>query len=413
MGRIPSDDPYAGIYQRRGAWYLRIRFAGCARPHEEHGFPTRHAALKRMIELRDIRDRGLTPSTAPAQLALRDVAQAFLDRKLSTPRRKTGRRLTPNGAAWWERSTRPWRSGELASMPLRLVPFHAVETWQLARYRVAPKACHDEIAALKAILRYAAQRGQDFDQALLGLDQLAVEVRRRLALEPEELDWFLAHVPAYARRMPSLQATVGLRIGELFTLEDHECALDGDWPTILIPAAKCKEQRDKVIDLTPPEAALVRAQLTPVRLVDGDPPPRAAGTTLVFPTLTGKRWTHSQFDRLVWQKAKTRAAEAWRLELGDGATPFDDITTHDLRATAVTLMRDALIPEDVCAARVGHADGGRLIREIYDARSARDRARLTWRRLAPRGIRDAAEAAQRAPNGAPETASADPLEGSP
>ena len=47
---------------------------------------------------------------------------------------------------------------------------------------------------------------------------------------------------------------------------------------------------------------------------------------------------------------------------------------HDLRATAITLMRDAGFTKDQVVARVGHADDGELIDRIYDRGDRRARA---------------------------------------
>jgi integrase len=110
----------------------------------------------------------------------------------------------------------------------------------------------------------------------------------------------------------------------------------------------------------------------------------------VFPTQTGQPWQHYQFLRLVWYKARARAAAAWRAQrdlAGDTPTPFDGLTPHDLRATAATLMRDAGFAREDAAARLGHADSGQLLDRIYDQGDRRSRMRRAIAERAPEGLR--------------------------
>jgi integrase len=155
---------------------------------------------------------------------------------------------------------------------------------------------------------------------------------------------------------------------------------------LLLPAlrraALCKEGTDKWIDLTGEEVMLVREQLLA----------RAPGTPLLWPTRTGKPWRHFQFLRLVWYKARERAAAAWREQHGlpdEAETPFDGIQPHDLRATAATMMRDAGFSKEQAAARLGHADSGKLLDRIYDVGDRRARMRKAIDALAPEGLRAA------------------------
>src|SRR5262249_44402218 len=147
---------------------------------------------------------------------------------------------------------------------------------------------------------------------------------------------FVSNAPEYARRLLYFLATTGLRSGEAFTLTDDRVDLDGgrylDGPAVYIPAALNKEHRDKWVPLSPEEVELVREQLTPVRVGGASPtsalPARAAGTTLVFPKAQGGAWSTARphFHKLVWTKAVTRAARAWRKEHGLGEkapTPFE------------------------------------------------------------------------------------------
>jgi integrase len=164
---------------------------------------------------------------------------------------------------------------------------------------------------------------------------------------------------------------------------------------VFVPAALCKEGADKYVDLTVEETTILREQLLG----------RAAGTSLVFPTKTGRPWRHFQFLRLVWYKARSRAATTWRERERlpqEADTPFEwwtvdkngepaitGVQPHDLRATAATMMRDAGFLKEQAAARLGHADSGQLLDRIYDVGDRRARMRKAIDALAPRGLRAA------------------------
>ena len=45
--------------------------------------------------------------------------------------------------------------------------------------------------------------------------------------------------------------------------------------------------------------------------------------------------------------------------------PFTGLTCHDLRRTAVNLMREAGIPVELTAERLGQGDGGALLLKTY------------------------------------------------
>lgn len=378
---------------RHGAGYrVRLRFG--AQRHIETGIATPNEANARVITLRAMRDAGLTPAAAPLEQTLREAAEALVVRKRTTVSRKTKRRLRKSGIEWWERATRPWREGEFADLPLSLLRRDRVEDAILARAMMVPKTARDELDGLKATLRYAGGRGVGFDPALLTIERPATEPRRRVALTVAQLDLLAACAPAYATRMLLFKGTVGSRIGELITLTDDRVDLGEQ--TIFVAAEFCKEGTDKTIDLTGEEVTLLREQLLA----------RAAGTRLVFPTKTGRPWRHHQFLRLVWYKARARAAAAWREQqrLADNAdTPFEWRTTdddtqratltgvqpHDLRATAATLMREAGFSKEQAAARLGHADSGQLLDRIYDVGDRRARMRKAIDTLAPHGLRAA------------------------
>lgn len=367
-----------GVDLHGTGYRVRISFNG--RPYSETGLATADAANARVLELRALRAAGLSPTAAPLEQTLREAADALLTRKQTTVSRKTKRKLRATGIEWWGRALRPWREGDLADTPLSMLNANAVEDLTLARMLVAPKAGRDELDALKAVLRLAQSRGSQFDQRILSIERPALTPRKRHALNVDDLELLADVAPDYARQMLLFLGTVGNRVGELFTLTDDRLDLDGG--ALFIPEDLCKEGADKWIELTSEETTLLREQLLA----------RAPGTRYVFPTKSGLTWKgrYGEFHKLVWAKSCKRAAVSWREREGvdaDAPTPFDDLEPHDLRSTAATLMRDAGFTREQAAARLGHADSGKLLDRIYDQGDRRARMRQAIDAHAPQGLR--------------------------
>lgn len=363
---------------RHGAGY-RCRLSLNGAMHTETGLASADRANARILELRELRRLGLPPSAAPAERTLAEATLAFLARKQVSGR---GRRLRPRGLEYWQRSCKPWLEGDHAQqLPLRLLRRQRLEQTILTRAATAPTAARNELQALKAILRYAAD--PDLDQSILTIEPIAVDVRTRRALSVDELELLAGHAPEYASRMILLLGTTGLRIGESFTLTDDRLELhrgtDGEpaWGSALVTAELAKERLPKQVALDAEDVALMREQLLA----------RAPGTRLVFPTKTGRPWSRSQFHKLVWTKAIRRAGDAWRLEHEAASTPFCDLTPHDLRSTAATLMRAAGFSRDEAADRLGHVDSGELLDRVYDQGDRGARAQRAIVAKAPRGLR--------------------------
>ncbi len=195
----------------------------------------------------------------------------------------------------------------------------------------------------------------------------------------------VAYAPSYAFRLVLLAGTTGNRINELFTLTDDRVDLAAR--TLTIPAELCKERRRKVIPLTDEETQLVREQLLA----------RAPGTPLVFPKRHGSPWRYSAFQKLVWRPMLRDAAKAWKRERST-PEPFTGLTCHDLRHTATNLMRQAGMPVELAAERLGHGDGGALLLRTYrHVRSDETRAALD---AVGHGLRASALAADEKEQGA-------------
>lgn len=320
------------------------------RPFPAETFPTPDEANARAIELRRMRAVGIRSAPRSATPTLREAAESLLARK-----RVAGKRapLTAKGIRHWQDATRPWREGDYASLPLDLLDRRAIEDAILARAAARPVSARNELQALKATLNYSQARGHHFDPALLTIEPVATPTHEGRALSADELEFLAAYAPSYAFRLVLLAGTTGNRINELFTLTDDRVDLAGR--TLTVPPELCKERRRKVIPLTDEETALVREQLLA----------RAPGTPLVFPKRHGSPWRYSAFQRLVWKPMLRDAIRAWKREHPRMPEPFSPLTCHDLRHTAASLMRQAGMPAELVAERLGHADGGALLLRTY------------------------------------------------
>lgn len=358
-----------GVGHYRGRLRVRLNFPGLG-THVDY-FPATpegvHAANYRIAQLREIRSAGLTPDTAPVPLTLGDAARELVEI------RTLGTGLKPTGVAAWHRNTKPWREGEFAAVPVHLL--NPGKVAGVIRRRIAehPKSGRDELIALKAVLRHARAEGCTVPTRLLELETpRKPPARRRKRLLPAELEAFALGAPPAYVRLVLLQGHVGNRIGELLQLHRGDVDLDNARMTIREP----KESRRtgaKVIPLLPAEVALLREQLGDLHLAAPSAtahlPSTPIGSQLVWPRPDGSAWPtkdgavqHAYFARAVWDPTLKAAGR-------------DDLTSHDLRSTAITNMMDQRISLETCATRVGHADGA-LIRSIYDQGSKLDRAAL-------------------------------------
>jgi integrase len=347
----------SGVRPHPGGPGFQVR----VRPFPAETFATPDDANARAIELRRMRGAGIRSTPRVATPTLAEAAESLLARK-----RVSGKRgpLREKGIRHWQDSTRPWREGEYAGLPLDLLDRRLLEDAILTRAASHPVSARNELQALKTVLRYAQARGHTFDVSLLTIEPVATPTHEGRALSADELEFLAAHAPSYAFRLVLLAGTTGCRINELFALVDDRIDLVGR--TLTIPADLCKERRTKVIPLTDEETSLLRAQLLA----------RAPGTRLVFPKRHGSPWRYSAFQRLVWKPMLRDAAKAWNEERA-ASEPFTGLTCHDLRHTATNLMREAGMPVELAAERLGHADGGALLLRTYrHVRAGETRAAL-------------------------------------
>lgn len=104
-------------------------------PRRSPSSPAADEANARAIELRRMRAVGIRSAPRSATPTLAEAAESLLARK-----RVSGKRgpLSPNGIKHWEDSTRPWREGPYASLPLDLLERRRIEDAVLARAAAHP-----------------------------------------------------------------------------------------------------------------------------------------------------------------------------------------------------------------------------------------------------------------------------------
>lgn len=321
------------------------------------------AATLRVAELRVAKREG-HPLPTPAGARFRTLGQVgeeFLAHKLAHGGRHG--ELTPAGARHWTLATRPWREGQLAGRPLRTLTLPDLQSAIDARTLEHRVSARNEAQALQAILRYAQASDVVFAASLLMVVAPKRTRRTRPDLTPAEFDHLLSFVDSRQRRMLQLASTLGSRINELFLLE--RAWVDLEDRQIRIPLEATKEKREKILDLTDEEVALLREQLFDVYRRLG------TATRFVFPKPYGSQWRYGHFYEDVWAPAKRGAIAAWRSELGNDPddnsvrTPFDEVTLHTLRRTCVGWLRTSALPVEVIAQRLGHADGGATLLRHY------------------------------------------------
>jgi len=378
------------------------------------GFPLTPEGLERADdyarECRRRRRQGILVPPADRTLkltTLADVAEEYLEH-LRTVGGKHRRPYSESGLEQARKSCRPWlgipsarysvpggyaeapaavnaQGHPFGLLPLAALDVRSIELYLERRSAVTPRAATGEAQALQSILKLAARRGDQFDQALLTVEPLKRRPRKQRGISAEDLTYFAGFVFEHSRRLFLLGKTLGSRIMELLLAEDAWFDLDAG--TVTIPAKYTKEKRTKVLDLLPEEIAIIREQRLARSAKTATGP---MGTPLLFPRKNGSRWTHSAFWEDVVKPARRKASKAYRAEHdlpADAETPFEyvevyadtgepmlvdgqprmgGLAPHDLRRCAATTLKRLKVPSDLIAARLGHADDGELVDDLYD-----------------------------------------------
>lgn len=354
----------------RGQYQVRVR------PFPAQTVYTPEAAEKLELDLRLRRSMGDLYEAAPATLL--EELDAFVERKKAFGGRHGP--LRPRGLEFIERSIKVWKDDrKLAATPLPRLRRADVEDVVLRRALKHPRSAKNELEQLKAVLREARSRGQRVDPGIFDIPAIAHDARRGRALTVEELYELASWFPEHVKRLVLLAGQIGARQHFWFELTDD--MLDLPAGTMAIDASVAKNRRDHVVHLTPVEVRLFKEQLVA----------RAGGTRLVFPTVTGKRWTRSGFRERVWAETVVKGAEREMEKSGRDHSVYEGFTFHLLRHTAGSLMALAGMDPAAASERLGHTDGGALFlrryRHLYEGEKKRQARKLE--QLVEREIRRA------------------------
>jgi integrase len=220
-----------------------------------------------------------------------------------------------------------------------------IQDFIYARAAEHPRSAKNELEFLKRVLLEAKGHGQRVDPTLFLIPPIKHRARRGRALSVAELHELAAWFPDHVKRLVLLAGQVGARQKVWFNLTDD--MLDLRSRTLTLPAELAKNRREHRVFLTKVEASLFREQLLA----------RAAGTRLVFSTVTGRAWTRSGFRERVWLPGIRNAAKQ--------NAHFAGFRFHWLRHTAGSLMASMGMDAATAAERLGHTDGGALFLRTY------------------------------------------------
>jgi integrase len=343
---------------------VRLPHRWHARPNSLTIEPTEKDAIRALgwyTEQRELHERGVTPTASDADswTTLAEVAADYRDLRLATGGKNGD--YAAKTTEWLDRSLKPWLEGEYAQTPVRVLNAVALERSLIKRAKTAATSAKNEREMLMNVLRHARRLGLEVSDKLFVIATIRRGTAKTLrAIDVDELALWIEVAPEYAKRHLRLLATTGLRISESFHATD-------DWLEIVtleggtkigvlhVPAWATKERRAKDVLVDADDLPILIEQMLA----------RPAGSTNLFPKAEGGKWAYKHFDRLVWQKCRTRASKLAR-ERGIGdADKLATLRPHELRATAATFMRDAGVDRRIAAARLGHGDGGELLDRLY------------------------------------------------
>lgn len=269
--------------RKRGPRSYQVRIA----PFPAQTAPTLEAAKRLELDLMTRKSLGDLYAAKPIT-----VGEA-IDGTLA--RIKAMRNTSAKTTTYNERSAKFWQPIRATRVPsLRRA---TVEDMIQARAEEHPRSAKNELEFLKRVLHDAKGRGQRVDGSLFEISPIKHRPRRGRGLTVSELYELASWAPEHSSRLILLAGQVGCRQNVWFNLSDD--MIDLKSATITIPARLAKRRREHRIYLTEIEASLLREQLLA----------RAAGTSLVFPTPEGTRWTANRFRDRVWMHRGSRRHE--------------------------------------------------------------------------------------------------------
>jgi integrase len=325
--------------RKRGARSYQVRVS----PFPAQTAPTRESAEKIELELRRRRSLGDLHEATPIT-----VGEA-IDGTLA--RIKATRNPSTKTAEFNARSAKFWEPLRATRVPV--LRRATIEDMITERARAHPRSAKNEIEFLKRVLHEAKGRGQRVEEAIFEIAPVKHRPRVGKALTVSEVHELASWFPEHVSRLIPVAGQVGCRQNVWFNLTDD--MLDLRAGTLTIPARLAKRRREHRIYLTDLEVTLLREQLLA----------RAHGTTLLFPTVEGKKWAANRFRDRVWVRSVEAAIRNDPNKADDGSSVFDGFTFHMLRHTAASLMALAGMDAATAAERLEHSDGGALFHKTY------------------------------------------------
>jgi integrase len=369
----------SGIRARAGGWQVRVY------PFPAKNVPELIDAVLYRDKLRELKAQGIRelPELEPRSAKVKVIAFRFQQRELKRMKQEG---LSQASLRALEYGLRPWLGTiaavdglgrSLAERTIAGLTAGDVDDYVRERALENPTTARDELAKLRSLVRYARDHGVEVDSRILDLKAPKITTRTGIALTYDELEYVASFAFEHAYRAILFTGTVGLRIMEALSAVDDWFDIEAS--TLTVPAEACKEGRTKVIVLTDEERSLLLAQQRARVTRLGEPRylfPRSRGTgygsesawhnSVWLPTLRKAIRRHE-----VDHRCEPRFATWRRDEQGEylfdwkGRRLVEGLQPHDLRRTAISLMREAGMPQEYVAARVGHIDDGKLALKTY------------------------------------------------
>lgn len=211
----------------------------------------------------------------------------------------------------------------------------------LAKQGLAPNTIRRYLAPVKALFATAVRHELIASNPTAEVRVTVPDTRpvkpKRLTVEQTRA--LLAEIPAEHADLVYLLATTGLRISEALNVRWDDLTVVDGRPHLTVTKSKTAAGL-RTIPLDPATARRLTKR-------------RATATSgWVFPSRAGTPLDARNWRRNVFRPAAERAGVAW-------ATP------HKLRHTQASIMLDHGYTDAQVANRLGHADGGVLVKKIY------------------------------------------------
>lgn len=351
-----------GISQRAdGLWVASVSLG--TRPDGTRNRKTVYGATRdeAAAKLREL--KGVVADPVVANLTNETFGQ-YLDRWLAARRPS----LKPNTYACYDNTVRNHIVPALGSVPLRDLAAghvqHLLATSQVIDAKTGrPHRSRRMVQLIRVVLRLALDHEGHWNRITAGLSRLALAVpapvRKTTAWDGEQAARFLtaARDDDYAA-LWLLALTTGMRQGELLglqwsdidfraktiTVQHNLVEIDGKFVSLDTPKT---EAGVRVIELTDPTVAALRRHQA--RLLERG----LTGVPQVFPS------RHAKTAPTTWPAAgagylhKNRVRKACARIIAQAGVP--ELTFHELRHTAGTLMLKAGVDIKIVSYRLGHA----------------------------------------------------------